>query len=355
MADVWDWVGEAMQGFIDRRDRPRYEMGRLFYAGMENVRQDPEKAVALFEAAKVASMHLEEKWWTILCDHWRCQVLLEKTRDIAAAAKLANELIAEATGDKASAGLPQLICLHDDRAGAMLSMDPLGYADEIAADCTVIETKGAELTSCQHCSRATRIGVSLCKNDLDAVEPAALQGIKQCAADRASHYLPIYYCALCMVAVRRKDWTGLAHWARSGELFYGKMGSESSNIELLMWNAVAILKQSGGELARHAYKKARNAGKSAGYKLTHNFYDALATFHEEDGNPKLALASLKMQLDNTSGAPYLEANTRLERIRLLKASGLPFDDDLVQLNSAAGLLRDPSQITDRLNSILNGS
>jgi hypothetical protein len=351
MADVWDWVEQSLDSFIEQRDRPRYEMHKLFRAGIECIQHAPDKALFFLGAARTAAEQLEEPWWVILCDHWTCQVLLEHSRNISAAAELSNKLIEQTTGNADYEGLPQLVCLHDDRAGAMLSIDPLGYAEQIEADCHVIDTKGKSQSSCLHCSRGTRIGAHLCSNNLESAESAALEGLKLCNADHASFYLPIYYCALCVVAARRQDWVKLAQWATPGSLFFGKMGTEGANIELLMWLAVGLLKTKGQEKGRDAYRKARKAGKAAGKRLPKGYFDALAIYHEENGQPKLALAARTMQLDNTSGAPYLECQTRLERVRLLKSCGLPVESEIEKLKLASALLRDPSQIYERLAEI----
>lgn len=354
MTDVWDWIHASMQGFRDNRDRARYGMGMLFYSGMQLMREDPQRALILFTEAKTAAEVLEEPWWVVLCNHWTCQTLLEKTRNVAAAAKLANELICATASSTVYEGLPQLVCLHDDRAGAMLGMDPLGYAAEIEADCQIIDTRGADQPSCLHCSRGTRVLASLAKGDVATAEASAIAGLKLCNTDGASHYLPIYYCALCAVAVKSKDWVRLAHWAKAGVLFHGKMGTEAGNIELLMWHALATLKLNDCTASRTAYRKARKAGKAAHFKLTHGYFDALALYHEERGHVKLSLAARQMQLDNTSGAPYLECLSRLERVRLLKSCALPIEIEVANLNLAASLLREPSRICERLSEITAG-
>jgi len=238
---------------------------------------------------------------------------------------------------------PQRVCLHDDRASALQMIDPAGYRDTIADDCDYIENEGRSLEGCVHCGLALRIDDFLIRGDLDTAQALSLEALGRCRSQIASHYIPQYMAALCRIARRREDWQGLAHWAAGGDQYHGKMGSNMSNVELLMWNAVSKLQAGAPRVdTRRAYLRALNAARRTNHIQTIGYYEARADFLELSGYYAAALIAHQIQIDSRRGATYVECTSRIARLRLLNKLGRPADTETELLNAAVSRLKDPA-------------
>lgn len=355
MDDLWGWVSDAVDHFRETRDRKRYVMATLYHQATQFMDKDPAQALDHLRNARQLAQRLNEPWWTMLCDHWLSQTLIHRTREIGDALEIASEAIAAVESNPVFADFPQRICLHDDRTSALQMMDPFGYDSEIERDCAYIEREGASLEGCRNCLRSIRIDGLIIKGDLDNAQEQALSALKECRTRTASHYTSQYYVMLCRIAKLRGEWAQLEHWARAGALFFGQMGSDLGNIELLMWHAAALRGNGKSEEAGAAYRKARRIQKKAKYGQAAGYYDALACYHELGKRLDLALIARGLELKNTQGAPYLECCCRLERVRLLRALGRSDADERDLLMQAAERLRDPGRMMDRLAAILAGN
>jgi len=348
MNDLWGWISESVDHFRQTGDRRRFEIATLYHHAMQSMDTDPQESLERLHQARQIAERFGERWWVVLCDHWRAQVLINRTGEIDEGLQTALHAIAIAESDPIFRQLPQRVCLRDDRASALLLMDPHGYETEIKDACDYIEDEGAGLEGCGHCMRSIRIDTMILSENLEGAQELAVEGLKSCRTKTSSHYTPQYYAALCRISFIRKDWEQLKHWSSPGPLFYGKMGSEISNAELLIWNALA-LRQTGDECAaKDSYRLARSVQRHATYGQTAGFYDALAAYYEIGGILWLALVARSIELGKTSGAPYRECCTRLERLRLMKAIGLPTDEEAGLVREAAARLRDPKPILRKL-------
>jgi hypothetical protein len=351
MNDLWSWISDSIDHFRETEDRERFQIAVLYSQGSRAIRDNPDEAVALLEQASRLADQLGERWWMLLCDHWRCQTMLFHTGEIGDALHLATEAVAIADPDPGFAEFPQRVCLHDDQINALQMIDPVGYAPEIEAGCSYIETHGPELEGCQHCKQMMRIDSLIALAKLDRAEASALQALTDCRSETAAHYISEYYAALCRVAAKREDWATLETRARSGELFHGRMGSPQANVEMLMWHALALRHLEERHRATESYKKARSAQRRDGGRQTPGYYDALARYLEADERLSHALIARGIELHTLHGAPYLECLCRLERVRLRIALGASFQDDADAVDATARALRDPEPMLARLRTI----
>ncbi|MGO8670762.1 MAG: hypothetical protein ACLQVD_05280 [Capsulimonadaceae bacterium] len=344
MSDIWDWIYDSIEQFRLRRDPERYSMAHAFNQGMQILQTQPRQALALLEQVREKAEALHEPWWALLCDHWRCQILIHYTGQIDAAQELVSRSLATVGGDPAFREFPQRVCLRDDELHVLQMVDPVGYDSEIQAGCDYIDAESFPNSACLHCGRCLRIDSLIVREEFDRATALSLEGLKTCATKAASHYVPAYYAALCRIAAARQDWGALSQCSAVGETYYGLMGSEHANVELLAWNAAALRLTGHVEGARAAYRKARSAARRRLSRRTNGFYDAVALYHVAGGDFLAAYVVRGIQLANTSGAPYVECRCRSERVRLLQRMNKPHAEESALLSIAAHKLRDPSRV-----------
>jgi len=140
----------------------------------------------------------------------------------------------------------------------------------------------------------------------------------------------------------------MRHWASAGEQYYGKMGGEHSNVALLMWHAVALLKVASPSEARRAYVRAHRAGRAQGGNNSIGYHIGKCAFLEDSGYLAAALCAQQRAIDSRVGATNFECQRRLARLRLLRQLGRPVDDELATLRELASKLKDPSRILDQI-------
>jgi len=353
MTDLWQWLADKVAEYRQREDYDRYSMSYGFKHGSDMIEQNPEQAVSIFARTRDRATELGEPWWAHLCDHWRCQTMLHYSGHIDEAGAIADACIDIVDTDDQFRAFPQRVCLHDDRASALQMIDPIGNRETIADDCDYIENEGRSLEGCIHCGLALRIDDFLLRGDLDTAQTLSLEALGRCRSQIASHYIPQYMAALCRIARRRQDWPALAHWAAGGEQYHGKMGSNMSNVELLMWNAVAKL-QSGAPRVdtRRTYLRALTAARRTNHIQTVGYYEARADFLELSGYFAAALIAHQIQIDSRRGATFIECTARLSRIRLLKYLNRPVESEAAQLREASAELKDSAAVLSEMARLL---
>lgn len=352
MDDLWEWLSEKMERYRASEDYDRYSVGIGFQYGAEMIHTNPENALSFFEKTRDRANELGEPWWALLCEHWSCQTMLYYSGQIDEARRIAEASIEIVDGGEDYADFPQRVCLHDDRANALQTIDPVGGHDQIIADCDYIDREGSRLESCSHCARSLRIDDAIAHGDLDIAESVSLDGLGRCRSNTASHYVPQYMTALCRISRLRNRWDKLLHWAAAGEQYYGKMGDDLSNIELLMWHALALLTTGDVSASRAAYLRARQADRQTRHIQTVGYYDALADYHELSGRFGAAIDAHARQIESRTGAAYVECRSRLARVRLMRVLGRAVDAEVDLLRAAAAGLKDPSIVMAELDAAL---
>ena len=197
-------------------------------------------------------------------------------------------------------------------------------------------------------SRKLVINKLLEEDKLDEAEAASLKALSGCRSKTSEHNIPYYTLCLARVEFRRGRWERLRHWASAGEQYYGKMGGEHSNVALLMWHAVALLKTESPREARRAYARANRAGRAQCGNNSIGYHIGKCAFLEESGHLEAALCAQQQAINSRVGATNFECQRRLDRLRLLRRLGRPINDELAILKDLASKLKDPSRILDQI-------
>src|SRR5580700_10833862 len=119
MNDLWQWLSEKIEQYRATEDYDRYAMSIGFQYGTGKIHSDPAEALLFFKKTRDRANELDEPWWAMLCDHWRCQTMLNYGGQIDEARRIAEECIEIVDAGADYADFPQRVCLHDDRASAL--------------------------------------------------------------------------------------------------------------------------------------------------------------------------------------------------------------------------------------------
>ncbi|MFO0863827.1 MAG: hypothetical protein U0744_04075 [Gemmataceae bacterium] len=106
--------------------------------------------LSLLEQARAKAKLLDEGKWVLFFDHWILQTQLFFRRDYRNLLDQAVKASIEAC-KPGHRDLPQRVCIHEDLIHAYVGIDPVGYADRIAAALDFMKGEAHPKAECQHC------------------------------------------------------------------------------------------------------------------------------------------------------------------------------------------------------------
>ncbi|MDX1933909.1 MAG: hypothetical protein SFU56_15020 [Capsulimonadales bacterium] len=348
--DIHDWMDDFMRQAYECRDRVRWNLGLIVMEGMQSLNERPTEAREALEKARSMAEALSEPWWVALCDHWLCQIHLNKIPDSAEAIRIVDQALIRLQ-QGVYRDLPQRICLHEDAIIAYRNVDPIGYREKIEDALRFMRENVGDDTPCRHCLRLLEVEGAIDEGRSEEADRMAEDGLRMARKD--PFFVSQFYARLCRIAFVRNDFESLRHWSGAGKLFVGRMGNTSSNIELLMWEALALEECGRSEEAARRCRLAEALAQRSGQVPDSGYFDALATYREYCGQPGEALAVRGLELlQSVLGAPYLECLCRLKRLRLLIRLGRSTTDEMRRLRQAATAIEDPTDILREAEEIV---
>jgi hypothetical protein len=210
---------------------------------------------------------------------------------------------------------------------------------------------------CRFCVQGCRAQFALQRGRLDEARDAALRMLamtdEEPSRSTADHYALDAYADLCAIAFGLGDWQALAEWAAAGEETARRRDKQLELAKFLAWRA--LLERRGGheDVARRLFRAAVSRAARLKAVPGESFYDALAAYHEQGGEPGAALTVRDQELKGIAGKGRWthEARCRLKRCRLLAQMGLPLADDLRAAREAAAQLRHPEKYVEEIDRL----
>jgi hypothetical protein len=353
---VWDWIFAFNAQAQARGDLDRVRLLQIHDNAGRFMKSDPDVMLGLLAEGRAQAERLGEPWWVLFYDHWRLQALLHFKYDYREVTSLAVQATLEARKPQ-YAELPQRICLHEDLIYAYVGTDPEGHAEGIAQALEYMRQEVGPGVECRFCVQGCCTQFALQRKRLDEAQAAALAmlALTDAEPDRrtADHHALEAYADLCAVALERGDWEALREWAGAGEEAARRRDKQLELAKFLAWQAV-LERRAGNESA------ARRLLRGATARVTRlravpgePYYDALCAFHEHGGDLGAALTVRDQELHAIAGKGRLthEARCRLKRCRLLRAMGLPADEDLPAAREAAARLRHPEKYLEEIDRV----
>ncbi len=350
MNDLWEWVWRSVDEDEGRRD--------WYFAwrrAMDLDETDPAGAVALIEAVIARAANANDLRWKLFLEHWKLQILLNKSRDFGAALSCAARATVEVRQSQFDA-FPQRICLHEDLITAYQGLDPQGYAPLIQNALDYMESEIAPGQECQACHRG------LCaefyrslrhpKSMEAALDYLAFADARDDDFHRAQAYLQACYTlsVLEVQDAREKlsDFSSLGH-----EAVLKSDYSEGLH-EILMWRALAARWNQDLEAPR-ALRLALDSRSRYGAAVRPGYYCAGVLWHEADGNLEKALQMLDEELQEIEGRSefWREATRRLKKCELLREMGFSWKNEAGKVREIAKKLKDPALVEEQLAHLKN--
>jgi hypothetical protein len=357
---VWDWVIEFSVRAEAEGDRDRMSLLQIYENASKFSKTDPDVMLGLLAEGRALAQQLDEPWWVLFFDHWRLQALLHFKYDYRDVMDLAVSATLEARKPQ-YATLPQRVCLHEDLIYAYVGTDAEGHADRIAQALEYMQQHVGPDLDCRFCVQGCCAQFALQRGRLDEAREASLRmlALTDAAPSRATadHYALDAYADLCAVAFAKGDWDGLSAWADAGAETARRRDKQLELAKFLAWKALLERRAGNEDAARRLCRAA--ASRVARLKAVpgESYYDALAAFHEQGGDPGEALTVRDQELKRIAGKGRLahEARCRVARCRLLAQTGLPLEDDLRAAREAAGKLRHPEKFLEEIDRIAKGA
>jgi hypothetical protein len=343
---VWDWVDDFTRRAQAEGDRERFRLRQLLDQSSDLRSNSPHAALELYDEGARLAERLGEPWWVMFFAHWRLQTLLYYVRDPSASLELAVRSALEVR-KPVYTQMPQRICLQEDLIVAHAQIDPDGYASLIEEALDYMIKEMAPGVECHACLLGLRSGFELSIKRHDRALVYGLELLEYCQTalppKSRPHHLTITYLGLCGVAHALEDWPAILDWAVAGEEAAASTKLELAIAALLAWKAAALRRRGEEGAARRSYLRAASVAGRISATLGRAYYDPVCAYHELGGELEAAYRTRGRELAGLTGRGCAadECHCHLERCRLVKLMGQPFDQELTAAREAASKLKNP--------------
>jgi hypothetical protein len=242
-----------------------------------------------------------------------------------------------------------------------LSIDPLGYADQIREALAYLETELTPgPTNARYLHHENKIGFALERECYDEAQELTLRCLAELQADpdwhAVRHYQVAVYGFLSLIAFRRNDWDGLAQWAQALEEAARLVGYQHSVAIALLWQALVAQRHGDKGRAARLCRTAVSRKSRLQVPAYSGYYDALCHFHQEAGklDKALRLRERQLQAITNKGMLGYEFKVLIKKCRLLGLLGKLQEIDLEAARQVARKLRSPGKYLEEIEQITAG-
>jgi hypothetical protein len=352
-----EWLGGRAQEYRDRGDQERLRMIQCYVTAYHARETDPDLSFASFTEGRNMAQRLQEPWWVLFYEGERVAALLHFKRDFRHVLDMAVQCVMEVR-KPTNAAYPGRISLWDNMVAAYLGIDAEGYAEQIQQALDYLEKEiPPEPDGSRYLLLARqRIFALECGLLKDAYD-GCMRELKLAADDkdgsRAVHFATFTYCGLCQIAAAVGQWETLAEWSSVGEELARQVGHHCELSEALAWQAVAAQQTGDAERGRRAYQNATTHMSRLKMPPKEGYYQALAAYHEKDGDLTRALAVRDAELQSVvdRGRVLYECRVRIRRAELLARLDQLQPADLDAAREAARKLRAPDKYLAEIDEL----
>lgn len=329
---LWDFFEESRQEYLERGDKERLRLTLFYSQAYDHRESDPHRAATLLTEAKKLAEALEEPWWALIYDKFRIDALIHFLRDFTQVLDLAVAAALELR-KPAFAHFPDRFGVYDSLVAAYQGIDAEGYAEKIEEALDLLGREAPPESDNRHLYLARRRIFAQEREQWDRAYEACQEELAQCeaAADAglALHFSVFVHCALCQVVHRlgRKE-----ELAEQADLAYDasrRRGQQCELAEAEAWQAVAALQAGEREGAVRLRRRALARAERLGMPPKAGFFEALAAYHEQQGDVEGVLETRTRELEHVAGRGrwLYETRLRLRHARLLQDLARPDADD----------------------------
>lgn len=348
--NMWDWFN---QGYYHPKPEVR-QLPRLFHDAWDKNEVDPHQCHSLLINARTVADHINEPWWVLFFDYWRCILLWARLDDLHTAQKLGIQMTVDAKKPLYEQH-PIVPRIYNQLVSIFTYIDPVGYEERIRELMSYLESEVEIDEDIEYLLLANRANLAFAMDDLDTATEWAFKSL-----DRVNHrayYAASAYSKLALYSYIRKDYPIIIDYVEEGENRARQAGRKLIICEMLAWRALlAHIKDDRLSAARY-YFLAINHREKIGTSPTFTYHDIMCDFLERDGRSEDALTLRDEQLNSLkpSGLVHEICECYLMRTRLLGRMGQLTEEALDEARAVSNALLKPERYHDKLAQIESGN
>jgi|GEM_PF-3546266 len=352
MSDIWRWIqGKYYEAAHEENDAKR-EMVELFWNMINVVESDPQMALNYAMQSRRLAELLDEKWFQQLLNHWELQTRFAFLGDYNGTLELATRATVEVRLPEYQA-LPQRICLHEDLISAYVQQDPIGNKTLIQQALDYMEDEVSPSVECFICLNSLKLNFARTTRTMEDVIQAGLSALS--VAEGSPHHLTHVYTVLVESAYELEQWDKLLLWTIEMESNARKSERDNYIATAMQWLALHGQRTGNQIQAQALHQQGVHRANRYGAFLGKPYYTALTAYHEQGGRLQEALDTQQTYLEQVVGKakPFTESLCLIEIIRLKKALGQAYDEDVTALKETVTHLKAPEYMLEKLQTVLD--
>jgi tetratricopeptide (TPR) repeat protein len=344
--NIWDWFN---QGYHHSNPEAR-NLPRLFHDAWDRNETDPHECNSRLLTARSLAEALNEPWWVLFFDYWRCILLWARLDDLHTAQRIGIQMTVDAKKPLYEHH-PLVPRIYNQLVSIFTYVDPVGYHDRITELMSYLETNIDIDEDIEYLLLANRANLYFALDDLEIAREWALKSLNRIS--HRSYYAASAYSKLTLYSYIRQDYEMVAEYAVEGEDRAREVGRKLIICEMLAWRALLAHINNDKFDANRFYTLAVSSRERVGTTPTFTYHDIMCDYLERDGRSHAALELRTQQLETLvpSGLVHELCDCHLMRCRLLGRMGDLTEKNITDAKSIASQLLKPERYLEKIAQI----
>jgi tetratricopeptide (TPR) repeat protein len=343
---IWDWFN---QGYYHSNPEAR-KLPRLFHEAWDRNETDPQECNSRLLTARALADTLNEPWWVLFFDYWRCILLWARLDDLHTAQRLGIQMTVDAKKPLYERH-PLVPRIYNQLVSIFTYVDPVGYHDRIVNLMSYLENNVEIDEDIEYLLLANRANLYFALDKLDTAHEWALKSLNR--INHRAYYASSAYSKLALYSYIRHDYKMVAEYVEEGEDRARDVGRKLIICEMLAWRALLAQINNDMSVAHRYYALAMSNRERIGTTPTFTYHDIMCDFLERDGksDEALELRTQQMATLTPSGLVHELCDCHLMRCRLLGRMGKLTEEHLTKARFIASDLLKPDRYLEKISQI----
>lgn len=348
--NVWDWFYE---GYYHVNPEVR-KLPHMFHDAWDKNETDPHQCNTLLLNAREKAEVLNEPWWVLFFDYWRCILLWARLDDLHTAQRLGIRMTVDAKKPLYERH-PLVPRIYNQLVSIFTYVDPVGYQGRIRELMSFLESDIEIDEDIEYLLLANRANLYFALDELETAREWAFKSLNHIS--HRAYYAASAYSKLALYSYIRKDYQRVADYIEEGQSAAQEAGRRLIICEMLAWRALLSHIDGDFDEAERLYHHALHNRERIGTTPTFTYHDVICDYLERIDKSDQALKLRDEQLENLkpSGLIHELCECYLMRCRLLGRMGKLTDADIDEAVKASEDLLKPQTYHDKIEQIKSGN
>lgn len=344
--NIWDWFN---QGYYHTNSDVR-KLPHLFHEAWDRNETDPHECNSRLLNARALADTLNEPWWVLFFDYWRCILLWARLDDLHSAQRLGIQMTVDAKKPLYERH-PLVPRIYNQLVSIFTYVDPVGYQDRIAELMSYLENQVDIDEDIEYLLLANRANLHFALDELDTAREWALKSLHHIS--HRAYYAASAYSKLALYSYIRTDYQRVADYVEEGENHAREAGRKLIICEMVAWRALLALIEDDDSQADRYYHLALSNRDRIGTTPTFTYHDIMCEYLERKQKLDEALILRDQQLETLtpSGLIHELCDCHLMRCRLLGRMNQLTAEDIDDAKQCATQLLKPQRYLEKVAQI----